>query len=306
MSSNENYTILVSDVSIPTDELAKFFGFCGNVVHLKTEAVEKDTFKAFITFDNSQSYLMALALNGTLMKGKAIKIEPAVNYVPPQTTQPKVQPQPQQELPSGLRTMTSIMSTIIANGYKLGQDALNKAKEFDEKIGLVDKLKDTTTNVKKNVEQLGTQVDEKLHINEKLTEVQTKIKDTTTNVKKNVEQLGTQVEEKLHINEKISGVQTKLKEVEQKLDIENRTKQLGEQTTNFFTNVGSGVEQFISSHETLQKGVDQAKQLGQNVGQFLTSKKDELTGTVNNVINQTSTQVQNKINQETQQVPEKI
>jgi len=56
--------------------------------------------------------------------------------------------------------------------------------------------------------------------------------------------------------------------------------------------MGNDVDNFIENHETIKKGVDQAKQWGQ----FLFSKTSQVVGTIGTMINETTTQVQEKVN----------
>jgi len=253
------------------------FSYCGKILHLKvtSDPCEDGTFKAYVTFDHPQSVETALVLNGTTLNGlNTLHIELAPStYVPDMEGVPH-----KSELTPELQKMTDVMSNLIAGGYKINQNVMNKAKEFDEKVGITDKLKET---------------------------------------KEKVEKIGEQLDEKLHITEKIEIVQTKIKEVETKLDLSNKTKEIGETTKNVFqtiqnsvqTNmqsVGNDVDNFIENHENIKKGVDQAKQWGQ----FLFSKTSQVVGTLNTMINETSTQVQQKVQENSTQtnppVQEKI
>jgi len=267
-------TVLVTNIVARPNEnlvqsLSEFFSYCGKITNLYVEQAELGAFKAYITFDHAQSVETALVINGTTFNGVNIKIEraPFVD-IPIQTEGIKNKP----ELPQGLQTMTNVMSNLITGGYKLSQDVLGKAKEFDEKVGITDKLKDTKDKVQHKVEEIGGTLDEKLKI-----------------------------------TEKIDTVQSKFKEVEGKLDLGTKTKEIGEQTKSVVQTIGStvqtnvqsmgnDVENFIEKHETLKKGVDQVKK----IGDFLWSTGEQIVGTVGNVINETTTQVKEKI-QETDQ-----
>jgi len=126
-----------------------------------------------------------------------------------------------------------------------------------------------------------------------------------------LKKIGEQLDEKLKITEKIDKVQTKYKEVEGKLDLGNKTKEIGEQTKNVVqtigttvsTNIqsmGNDVENFLESHETLKKGVGQAKKWGE----FLFSKGEQVVGTLGTMINETTTQVKEKVHGNQETVPE--
>jgi len=249
-----------------------FFSFCGKITHLSTEPADNGTFRAFITFDHIQSVETALVVDGTNLNGSIIHTELApLTSIPVQT---EVINNTESDLPPVIQSMSVVMSNLVAGGYKLSQEALNKAKTFDEQHKITEKLKDTTSKVQNKVEQIGEQIDEKLQITEKFNDLKTT-------------------------------VQTKYKEVEEKLDLNNKTKQIGETTTLVIQNlqttvttnvqsIGSDVEQFIDNHETLKNGVNQAKQWTQ----FLWSKTGEVVGNIGNMINE-KTQGNTQTNQET-------
>jgi gas vesicle protein len=254
--------------------LRDFFKYCGNITHLYTQPSEDGTHHAYITFDHPQSVEMALVLNGSIVNGRSIITERA-SSLPFPTENIKRE---SKELPPPLESMSTAMSNLITGGYVLSQEALNKAKEFDEKIKFTEKLKETKDKVQSSVEHLGEQIDEKLHLTQALNDIQTTFKG-----------------------------------VEEKLDLGTKTKQIGETTSTFFSTLGSTVstnvqyighdiENFVEKHETLKKGVDQVK----SWGNFISTKTKEVVGTIGDVVDETKSKVEENVQNLQPKVEEKI
>jgi len=163
----ENKTVLVTNINISKDEdpvetLSNFFSYCGTITNLYSEPSENGMFRAYITFEDVDSVKTALFVTGGNLNGQPIHIEVSpTSDVPVQTQGIHNQPPPNTEDNTSheyIRSMTSIVSSLLAAGYSLSNDAIAKAKEFDDQHGIVDKLMVTKNIVQNKFEEL----DEKL------------------------------------------------------------------------------------------------------------------------------------------------
>jgi len=111
----------------------------------------------------------------------------------------------------------------------------------------------------------------------------------------------------LGISEKISEIggtiQSTIYAVDTSFGISDKTKQIGDQTQQLFQNIGqtattkaqtigSDIDKFVQTNETLNKGVTGFR----NLGSMLWSKTEEIGKSINNVITQTTQQVNENIN----------
>ncbi|KAF8100124.1 hypothetical protein N665_0230s0011 [Sinapis alba] len=134
----------VSDLATER-EIHEFFSFSGDIDHihiLKDDASEQSRV-AFVTFTEPKALEIALLLSGATIVDKIVTITPADNYVPRREIMQQVventipsAPTRQNSDGSGGRAYVSkaqdVMATVLAKGSALGQDAVNKAKAFDE------------------------------------------------------------------------------------------------------------------------------------------------------------------------------
>ncbi|KAK1397331.1 binding partner of ACD11 1 [Heracleum sosnowskyi] len=140
----------VSDLATER-EIHEFFSFSGEIEHIEIRNDLRPKI-AFVTFKDPQALEIALLLSGATIVDQIVSITPADNYVP----QPVVQgenmtdnmimgvedasphaEQAQTTSPSSGRVYVSkaqdAVSTMLAKGSALRQDAMNKARAFDEK-----------------------------------------------------------------------------------------------------------------------------------------------------------------------------
>lgn len=182
-------TVKVSNVSLGASEqdIKEFFSFSGEIEYIDIQSENERAQKAFVTFKDSQGAETAVLLSGATIVDQSVTIALAPEYaVPPSTTTPSAQ-QPtatdQQSVgvaESAVQKAEDVVSSMLAKGFILGKDAVNKAKAFDEKhqftssaaakaatidqkIGLTEKISIGTTIVNEKVRDL----DQKFQVSEK-------------------------------------------------------------------------------------------------------------------------------------------
>ncbi|KAF3595345.1 hypothetical protein DY000_02020805 [Brassica cretica] len=167
MQQQQTRSVRVENVSdLATErEIHEFFSFSGDIDHIEIlKDASEQSRVAFVTFTEPKALEIALLLSGATIVDKIVTITPAENYVPRrEIIQITQSPQHQHArlvlcsitLPfdrkerlkveelclqtadgNGGRAYVSkaqdVMATVLAKGSALGQDAVNKAKAFDE------------------------------------------------------------------------------------------------------------------------------------------------------------------------------
>ncbi|KAL2250887.1 UNVERIFIED_CONTAM: Binding partner of ACD11 1 [Sesamum indicum] len=207
----------VSDLATER-EVHEFFSFSGEIEHIEIRREPGQCKTAFVTFKDPRALEIALLLSGATIVDQIVSITPAENYVP----QPEIRevrivdnavsmsqentcPAAEGKMsPNNGRVYVSkaqdVVSSMLAKGSAIGQDAMNKAKAFDEKhklrasasarvtsfdrrVGLTEKLTVGISVVNEKVKS----VDQKFQVSDKtmsaLMAAERKINDTGSAVK---------------------------------------------------------------------------------------------------------------------------
>lgn len=158
-------TIKVSNVSLGASEhdIKEFFSFSGEIDHVELQSDNERCQVAYVTFKDPQGADTAVLLSGSTIVDQTVTIDLALDFKPPAgiSTTPKAAQnqndgQPQAE--SAVQKAEDVVSSMLAKGFVLGKDALNKAKAFDESLGLTSTATATAASV-----------DQKIGLSEKIT-----------------------------------------------------------------------------------------------------------------------------------------
>ncbi|XP_038678654.1 binding partner of ACD11 1-like [Tripterygium wilfordii] len=177
-------TVKVSNVSLGATErdLKEFFSFSGDIEYVELQSDTERSQIAYVTFKDAQGAETAVLLSGATIVDLSVTITLAEEYkLPPAALAPPVT---EKETPAGaqsaLRKAEDVATSMLAKGFMLGKDTVNKAKTFDEKhqltstasakvssidkkIGLSEKISIGTTVVSDKVRE----VDQKFQVSEK-------------------------------------------------------------------------------------------------------------------------------------------
>ncbi|XP_078446084.1 binding partner of ACD11 1-like [Wolffia australiana] len=179
-------TVKVSNVSLGASErdIKEFFSFSGDIEYVEMKSGDEWSQVAFVTFKDSQGAETAMLLSGATIVDLAVVIAPAPDYqLPPSALVP---PAPVDAKPAGaggesaLQKAEDVVGSMLAKGFVLGKDVIDKAKAFDEKhqlvstatakvssldkkIGLSEKVSIGTSAVNEKVKE----IDQKFHVSEK-------------------------------------------------------------------------------------------------------------------------------------------
>ncbi|XP_019420708.1 PREDICTED: binding partner of ACD11 1-like [Lupinus angustifolius] len=163
-------------IPLPQD-IGEFFSFSGDIQYIEMHRETDRTQIAYVTFKDSQGAETAVLLTGSKIGDLYVTIVLEENYqLPPEA----IPISPTNQTAAAVQKAEDVMSTMLAKGFILGKDAVNKAKTFDErhhlslnasstvasidrKIGLSDKLSIGTAIVNEKVREM----DEKFLVSEK-------------------------------------------------------------------------------------------------------------------------------------------
>ncbi|XP_050244886.1 binding partner of ACD11 1 isoform X2 [Quercus robur] len=182
-------------------EIHEFFSFSGEIEHIEIqrESSGKQSKTAFVTFKDPKALEIALLLSGATIVDQIVSITQADNYVAKRETQEVklvddalcVTPaenastvEDSSNLPNNGRMYVNraqdVVASMLAKGSAIGQDAMNKAKAFDEKHRLTASASEKVVSFDRRVrltEKLTVgisvvnekvkSVDQKLHVSDK-------------------------------------------------------------------------------------------------------------------------------------------
>ncbi|KAI4295280.1 hypothetical protein L6164_035342 [Bauhinia variegata] len=176
-------SVKVSNISLGATEqdIKEFFTFSGEIEYIEMQSESESSLIAYITFKNSEGAETSVLLSGSVVGGQPITVALAPDYELPASARSSIPAATEIKTPeSGLRNAEEIVSSMLAKGFVLGKDALNRAKSFDEKhqlsstatarvvsldqkIGLTDKISAGTTMVNDKVREM----DQRYQVSEK-------------------------------------------------------------------------------------------------------------------------------------------
>lgn len=133
-------------------EIHEFFSFSGEIEHIEIRRELPQSRTAFVTFKDPKALEIALLLSGATIVDRIVTITPAENYVPQydirevrivenavdmsqENTSPVTEIKNSSPRSGRLyvNKAQDVVSSVLARGSAMGQDAINKARAFDEK-----------------------------------------------------------------------------------------------------------------------------------------------------------------------------
>eukprot|EP00027_Filamoeba_sp_ATCC50430_P005186 CAMPEP_0168551702 /NCGR_PEP_ID=MMETSP0413-20121227/6319_1 /TAXON_ID=136452 /ORGANISM="Filamoeba nolandi, Strain NC-AS-23-1" /LENGTH=316 /DNA_ID=CAMNT_0008582257 /DNA_START=44 /DNA_END=994 /DNA_ORIENTATION=- len=186
----EAKSVLVTNISPSANEktVSDFFSFCGKINKLYLKKDEgSETRTAVVQFETESAGKTALLLTNALIVDRPINVAPYISQATVQSSPEPVVAQQQVEkqqatvdpnaqvdeaqisqrnfggVPDEQRTKTSVVASMLAAGYVLANDSLEKAKDYDEKHNI-------SLYAKVAVEQLKVkahEIDQQYKISEK-------------------------------------------------------------------------------------------------------------------------------------------
>jgi RNA recognition motif-containing protein len=252
--TQDGKSVIVTNISPSANEktVSDFFSFCGkiNKLYLKREE-GKDTSSAVIQFETESAAKTALLLTNALIVDRPITVTQLEST--PQTTEGTTQiPVPDFGAPvesakitqrdfgnvtDEQRSKTSVIASLLAAGYQLGNDALDKAKSFDDKHSLSQRAQHAVDQLKVKAHEI---------------DVQYGISTKANAVKTSIEETAKKIDNELHITERASHAAQTIKQTAQ-----------------------SGLQK-AQENPTVKKGIENVKNTAQKVSQSVTTTYNEV------------------------------
>ncbi|XP_020572063.1 binding partner of ACD11 1-like isoform X2 [Phalaenopsis equestris] len=177
-------TVNVSNVSLGATEqdIKEFFSFSGDIEYVEMRSGDQWSQVAYVTFKDKQGAETAILLSGATIVDLSVVItlDPDYQLPPSASAPPPSASHPAAGAETAVQKAEDVVSTMLAKGFILGKDALNKAKSldekhqftstatakvasFDKKIGLSEKISIGTSAVNEKVKEM----DQKFQVSEK-------------------------------------------------------------------------------------------------------------------------------------------
>ncbi|EYU45382.1 hypothetical protein ABFS82_06G009100 [Erythranthe guttata] len=177
-------TVKVSNVSLGATEqdIQEFFSFSGVIEYVEMKSGNERSQTALVTFKDPQGAETAVLLSGATIVDQSVNIALEPDYVLPRAASAPFLASESINVGgvSAVQKAEDVVSSMLAKGFILGKDAVNKAKSFDEKhqfistatakvasldqkIGLTEKISIGATIVNDTVKE----VDQKFQVSEK-------------------------------------------------------------------------------------------------------------------------------------------
>jgi len=163
------FAVQVNNISPNANEktVSDFFSFCGKITKLYLDKeLGKDTSTAIVEFETESASKTALLLTNALIVDRPIAVLP----YPPKDSSPAEPTPPPTPVPEDRithrdfggvkdedRTKTSVLASMVASGYVLAQDALEKAKQYDEEHSITLQLKVGVEHLKVKAHEIDQQ-----------------------------------------------------------------------------------------------------------------------------------------------------
>lgn len=191
-------SVKVCNVSLGASEqdIKEFFSFSGEIEHIELQSENERSQTAYVTFQDAQGAETAVLLSGATIVDQSVTIALAPDYKPPAiaSASPMATENNSGAAGTPVQKAEDVVTTMLAKGFVLGKDALNKAKGFDEKhqftstasatvasldqkIGLTEKITLGTTLVNDKMKE----VDQKFQVSEKTKSAFTAAEQTVSN-----------------------------------------------------------------------------------------------------------------------------
>lgn len=169
-------TVKVHNVSLQASErvIKEFFSFSGDIVHVEMQSGDERSQFAYITFRDEQEAERAMLLTGATIVDMAVIITPATNYQLPAAVLADLESKNPSGIESALRKAEDVAGSMLAKGFILGKDAVEKAKTFDETHQLTSTASAKVSSIDKSLglsEKISTGT---IVVNEKMKEMDEK------------------------------------------------------------------------------------------------------------------------------------
>ncbi|XP_044477786.1 binding partner of ACD11 1-like isoform X2 [Mangifera indica] len=148
-------TVKVSNVSLSASQqdIKEFFSFSGEIEHIELHSNERSQI-AYVVFKDPQGAETAILLSGATIVDQSVTIDLDPDFKPPAATSALslgAQNKNAGGAESAVQKAEDVVSSMLAKGFVLGKDAVNKAKAFDEKHRFTSTATATVVSIDKKI-----------------------------------------------------------------------------------------------------------------------------------------------------------
>ncbi|TGJ82353.1 hypothetical protein E0Z10_g6412 [Xylaria hypoxylon] len=149
-----NLTVYVKKISAQTKEqqIREFFSFCGKITDIKVSPADDGTQDATVTFEKETAAKTALLLNNTEFDSSPIVVTAADGQSDDGTPHAPSADRDTDHISQEEKPRSRILAEYLAHGYVVGDAAIERAIDLDQKHGVSTRFMNTLT-----------QLDRKLH-----------------------------------------------------------------------------------------------------------------------------------------------
>ncbi|KAK7308641.1 hypothetical protein VNO77_42261 [Canavalia gladiata] len=139
-------TVKVSNISLITSkkDIEEFFSFSGDIRYIEMQRETDRTQVAYVTYKDTQGAETAVLLTGSKIGDLYVTITAVEKYQLPPDALPS---SPTTQSATAINRAEDVMSTMLAKGFILGKDAINRAKSFDERHHLTSNASSTVASI---------------------------------------------------------------------------------------------------------------------------------------------------------------
>ncbi|KAG0456682.1 hypothetical protein HPP92_024470 [Vanilla planifolia] len=167
-------TAKVSNISLSASQqdIREFFSFSGDLAYVEMQSESDESQLAYVTFKDAQGADTAVLLSGATIADRVVTVTYAENYqLPPEAVLYNLEKNKIAPEDSAVKRTEDIVSSMLAKGFVLGKDALNRARSFDECHHLVSNATATVASIDRRLGLSEKIVMGTAMVNEKMQEV---------------------------------------------------------------------------------------------------------------------------------------
>eukprot|EP01121_Diplochlamys_sp_Union-15-3_P001978 TRINITY_DN116_c0_g1_i2.p1 TRINITY_DN116_c0_g1~~TRINITY_DN116_c0_g1_i2.p1 ORF type:complete len:303 (+),score=73.24 TRINITY_DN116_c0_g1_i2:47-955(+) len=159
--SVHTHSVVVTNISEKANEktVSDFFSFCGRISKLVLRSDDHGHQTAVVHFETEEAARTALLLTNALIVDTPITVKAGDASIETHDEKTKTfegSKLSQQAAPTDA-SRSSIISSILSAGYKLGADVLQAAKDFDAKHGISSTISSGAEAIKHKVDEIDKQ-----------------------------------------------------------------------------------------------------------------------------------------------------
>lgn len=273
--------VLVSNISPTANEqsLASFFSFCGSITNLKltTYAGTNKPSEAIVTFDSEAAAKTALLLTNAVIADRPIIVVPhgdvrapgQASFTSPESGEVTELsgaqiPNKGYNVPDDQRSKISVVASLLAQGYTLGDDAIAKARSIDEQAHISERVSQAAAATRVKL----AEIDQAYHISQ-----------TIGAIASGVAQKAQEVDQNWKISENVQHVMKNVSDTVEVIGAKAKESPVVQTTVNKLGELSSNVQTFVApAVDTITTNASKIREQSNQMYQETKRERGELAG----------------------------